>query len=228
MNPALSYVVAAAVVAEMANVIIAKAAPPTDMRALILGTVLYAAVFLGLAKSQTTTKKSPSVGKKAVSGEMDGFVFAITNGGDLKPARLAHIVLLYLCRNGLGPNEEFPESAAYHYNLCKVSTGTGRALGIGGETNCRTDLQDYIAGLKLTTEWALAQKKYDQVKTTDADEEGRFKLTDLVPGEYTLTALGQAGANTAYWEEGNIVVQGGKVTSVKLSSPKTACPIKHD
>jgi hypothetical protein len=197
------------------------------MRILFLGTVLCTALSLGLANNQTTVAKLPLADKKATFGELDGFVFAITKAGDLKPARLGHIVLLYTQRTDSSPNNQ-PDTSPGLVHLGLVTRAllkiTHRASE--GKFICQDDLQDYLEALKSTVDWAVTNKKSDQVKASDADEEGRFRLRNLVPGEYTLTAVGQAGANTAYWEEGHVVIREGEVTSVKLSPPKKACPIE--
>jgi hypothetical protein len=111
---------------------------------------LFVTIFLGSAKCQTTIKKSNHV-NRPVFGELDGFVFAITKSGDLKPARLAHVAALYNHQNGLDPKEEFPHSAGTDH-LRFVLGPSMKTLGKAEarQPSCDADLQDYVGTIKLT------------------------------------------------------------------------------
>jgi Polysaccharide lyase family 4, domain II len=165
---------------------------------------------------------------------LTGFGVAITKAGDLKPARLAHIALLYRYKSGLGPDEEIPENAARIYLNAlfktngdlevKMAEGRINNKPLSDDQICLGYIQSSIAALKMAAEWAATENKLDQVKTTYADEEGHFKLTSVLPGEYTLTASGQAGMNLAFWEQREkVVITAGQTTSVKLPSPEQSC-----
>jgi Carboxypeptidase regulatory-like domain len=208
--------------------------------------IILSLLFLAVPKlmlSQASTPRAPVAAKKAPTkrakapetGELTGFVFAITKAGDLKPARLAHIVLLYEYKSGLSRTEEFPKSAGVVYLQSWFKTFGDAESKIAKsqllENNrlskdeiCALRLQENIAALQIAVQWAMDENKSEQIQTTDADEEGHFKLTKLPPGEYTLTASCQAGANMAFWQqEDNVVITAGQTTSVKLSSPKWSC-----
>lgn len=182
-----------------------------------------------------TAKKAPvKKAKPPETGELTGFVFLITKAGDLKPARLAHIVLLYMHRNGIGPDENYGPSVAFEYLADTIHTDDDLQVEylksqlsyntpMSDEAYCQAQLRSNIAALALAVKWAATEKHLEQVQTTDADEEGHFKLSGVPPGDYTLTASGQAGMNVAYWKQDDVVITAGQTTSVKLSSPEKAC-----
>jgi hypothetical protein len=94
---------------------------------------------------------------------------------------------------------------------------------LSDEQICLETIKEDIAAVASTVEWAATENLLNQVKSTEADEEGHFKLSGVPPGDYTLAASGQAGMNTAYWEQDDVVITSGQTTSVKLSSPEQAC-----
>jgi hypothetical protein len=77
-------------------------------------------------------------------------------------------------------------------------------------------------------------KMYSQLKGTDADEEGKFRVSGIALGSYTMVIRGRAGMNDAHWQADVFVGLEGKVTEfaggtatqvaeIKLGSPKEAC-----
>lgn len=164
----------------------------------------------------------------AATGTVEGRVFGITRGGDLKPARMPTIYLLYKGRGE--PTEE--KSADDHYSITSLTALDKRlkeqiASAEAGsvedeELKCRESLLDTDQSLVDTAQWALDNKKARQVLMTDGDEEGYFKVAKVPVGHYRVVARGQAGANDAYWES-FIVVKTGMTTSTKLTSPGRSC-----
>ena len=92
-----------------------------------------------------------------------------------------------------------------------------------GENACRTVLAGHIVALSDTVDWVAAQRKSDFNKNIYADEEGRFKITGIPEGRYTLVVSGQAGLYNAFWEKEEVVITAGQTTEVKLSSPTKSC-----
>jgi hypothetical protein len=139
----------------------------------------------------------------------------ITKGGDLKPARLAQVTLLYGSDTG---------TAAVVYLNTKVEQmkGSYKLLVTPGDVSCRAELLVFINSLKATMDWAKVNGKQDQVHIATSDEEGFFQFGGLEPGSYILLARGHAGANDAYWE-GNFKVTSGESVQMKLASPHAAC-----
>ncbi len=186
--------------------------------------IFVTVLFLSAPAIQTQTQASAAT----ATGTVDGKVFAITRGGDLKPARMPTIYLLY---RGRGENLQ-ANSADDHYQNASMAAlqkrlddrlAAARAGSVGNEDlECRESLLDTDKSLVDTTQWALDNKKGKQVLTTDGDEEGHFKMARVSAGHYRLVARGQAGANDAYWES-SIVVKAGVATTVKLTSPGKSC-----
>jgi hypothetical protein len=148
-------------------------------------------------------------------GGISGRIFLITKGGDLKPARLAQVTLLY--------GSDAGSAAVVYLNTeleqMKASYGL---LTTSGDASCRAELLVFINSLKATLEWAKVNGKRDQVHIATSDEEGLFQFSGLEPGSYILLAQGQAGTNDAYWQK-DFTVKPGESLQMKLASPHTAC-----
>ena len=160
----------------------------------------------------------------AATGTVEGRVFGVTRSGDLKPARMPSMYLLY---KGRGESLE-ENSADDHYQntliATSIATSRGQLEASAGDEDlhCREGLLDTDKTLADTAQWALDNKRAKQVLTTDGDEDGHFRIARVPVGRYRLVARGQAGANDAYWES-SIVVKAGVVTSTKLTSPGKSC-----
>jgi Polysaccharide lyase family 4, domain II len=94
------------------------------------------------------------------------------------------------------------------------------ALNYSG--NCLRGLLSYEKAVFETLNWGMEQNKTNQFWSSDADEEGNFKITDVRPGEYVVVARGRAGFNDAFWQK-DITVKSGMETAFKLSKPEKAC-----
>jgi hypothetical protein len=103
---------------------------------------------------------------------------------------------------------------------------------------CTHDLVTRRAAIRKTLDWAKSNNKMSQVLQTQTDEEGTFELvipsanpiipmssaSAQSPGEWRFLADGQAGANTAFWENDNtLAVEPGASYKVKMPSPFMAC-----
>ena len=185
-------------------------------------------------ESKPSSRRLVTQESKSGSGEVTGFVFAITKAGDLKPARLAHVVLLYAHKNDIGPDDDWGPSATWEFIKAQIAAqgdletrilkGTiSYNTPLSDDQICMGDIQVYLDALKSVMEWAATEKKTGQVKTVDNDEEGHFKFDGLPPATYTVAVSGQAGMNMAYWEQDDVVVKPGETTSVKLTTPEQAC-----
>lgn len=176
-------------------------------------------------------------------GVVSGHIFAITKSGDLKPARMAKVYLLW-CYPSLKIALELEkkgtkdESATLIYmqashkgmedNLEQRKRDAGAKNYWSDSFSCRKDLLVEDAAIFATMQWCSDNKKADQMPMTDADEEGYFRIMNVRPGVYRLVARGQAGFNDAFWsvgfgEQDDITVSPGKETSLKLASPEKAC-----
>jgi hypothetical protein len=165
-------------------------------------------------------------------GIVSGRIFSVTRGGDLKPARMATVVLLYSYHSDKAADKdrEYMDSADHVWleDRLNAMTRLTNALTVEGagwsdSLVCRKRLLTYHEALSATLTWAAEKHKAWQVVSGDANEDGFFKITVPHPGKYTIVAIGEAGFNDAAWENDDVAVNSGMTTTVKLSSPKEAC-----
>jgi hypothetical protein len=153
------------------------------------------------------------------TGKLAGFAFLVTKGGDLKPARLARVIVLYWPKNREVVGEyQLQSENRVRDEVARVTDG-----GVSVEDTCQVTLTGYYDAVASTLKWASEHGKSDQVKTFDADEEGHFTISGLLAGRYTLIVAGQAGLNHAFWQKDKVLITTGQITLVKLSSPEQAC-----
>lgn len=166
----------------------------------------------------------------AKPGVVSGRVFLITGGGDIKPARMATVYLLYWYRNSQGKELDLDSSAGSTYLSHRVEASEKvsnapeqERVNWSKSERCSKWLSAYNKAVKDTLKWTMDEKKEWQVLLADADEEGKFRITVPRAGGYVLLVRGQAGFNQAAWEEVNVSVKPGVETALKLASPKEAC-----
>jgi hypothetical protein len=175
-------------------------------------------------------------------GIVSGRVFAILENGDLRPARMATVYLLWKYRSSAESLAEVrkgikrPSAELTYldeYNKAKeaeLEEMERDNTAWSDSKSCRKDLRAVDHAIEATIQWSLEQKKPDQVLTTQADEEGNFRMTGVRPGVYDVIARGRAGFNEAFWDVGDvesglkdITVVSGREMKVKLGSPVKAC-----
>ncbi len=189
-------------------------------RALCSAIIALAVTALSIAQRQNVKKPLP-----LGAGVLSGRAFGITEGGDLKPARLANVYLIFEGSVKTSPQSP-PEDGTAGWvfndaaldNFLKAEKATTKILP------CRQKLLALDQSIKDTTEWVLASKKPKQLLFADADEEGYFRILNVPAGRYKVEARGQAGANDASWSA-DITVNQGEEVSLKLASPGLACPV---
>lgn len=210
-----------------------------------------------LAQGTPTPKKAPARPAKAASKPalkpaiVSGFVFALTEGGDIKPARMAKVYMLYS-----RPAERPPAQP-----IDQVSSGVSAedvfAMEVRNEeaeekvweadkpylkdlTICHATLERVSRGAIVDTlKWG--HEHMSEIIFGDTDEDGRFEVTipppDLegaslepsptgetafAPGVYLVVVIGSAGFNDAVWE-GEVTVKPGESVTIKMSAPTKAC-----
>jgi hypothetical protein len=211
---------------------------------------LLAGLLIAFACASAQQKLPPKAAKTTVSaplklGVLSGRIFAITTGGDIKPARLAKTFLFYVRRSGKSVEaiEEDQNSAGSawlteeakaleafneawtkmlkQFNEAETVELQRRILGSGSSV-CLKELTAYENAVIGTLAWGKENPtRSSQILYADADEEGAFKIP-AQPGIYTLVASGRAGFNEAFWDA-EVTVEPGTETTVKLASPKKAC-----
>ena len=173
-----------------------------DLR--LLATLILAASGM-FAQQKAVAAKTPSTKPGVVSGR----VFLITGSGDLKPARLAKLYLIYSPRPIDGvTNQVADKSAGLAWAKARTKAATDSLEEYkrdGADWNdavsCRHDMLHEDAAIVEILQWGRDQKKSNQIYPADADEEGNFKINNVSPaGGYFLVARGRAGFNDALWE----------------------------
>jgi hypothetical protein len=203
------------------------------------GVLVACVVFSAVAAGQSNTKASKNRGSPATTGKLHGRVFAITLGGDLKPARMAKVDII---RENT-PLEVVIAGVLERYNaelekvreefvqerLKKSREGSEYVPPIIDEDTrvnllCRkTDFviaELVLVAVRADTQLPATSRTF--VETIKADEEGFFTVS-AKPGTYSLLISGRAGSNDALWLLKDVNVKARETTEVKVSSPVHAC-----
>lgn len=185
------------------------------------------------SEAQESTKKPIAAHKQMNSpATISGRVFAITKGGDLQPARMAKIFLMYLSdkEEPLALDAQTPGVVFDSYYMAREKQALleqkQNARKYAGsatldDLQCRVEMHAIASALTGTLDWVEKNKKTSEVVAMEADEEGQFRIK-APAGYYVLKALGQAGMNDAYWTT-PVLLKAGQTLSLKLSAPETAC-----
>jgi len=193
---------------------------------------LIAILLFSFSATAQTEKKTESA--RPASGSVSGKVFLITEAGDIKPARFAHVYLLYLW-SGRPPaqqtNEDKTGATAGKTFLDKYVAelqSEGEDLKDPSSPTdesfqCKRRLLTISKALSQTIDWIEESGKSKQLLSVDTDEDGTFQILRVPPGGYSIMARGRAGANDAFWKNDVLKIQSGRTVSVKLVSPETSC-----
>ncbi|MGB8098782.1 MAG: hypothetical protein WCF17_16620 [Terracidiphilus sp.] len=179
---------------------------------------------LWLFVAGATTLLGGQAKPEVIPGALSGRVFRITVGGDVKPARMADIVLLYAYGNhGRLAEDGGEKSVAVEWLREQRKVPTPVLTGDESQ-DCPILLHSYDVGLVKTIDWVRANKAEEQFITDKADEDGKFSISVPNPGKYEVLAFGHAGFNDAVWESKEpITINPGEETTIKLTSPKRTC-----
>ena len=159
---------------------------------------------------------------------LTGKVFAITKGGDLKPARMATLFVL----SGDVAAQFKSKMLSEISKAAEAEEAASRLV----DPVLRTDVEvlELLEGIKrMDCEKAfrntledginLAKRNADSVFILETDEEGLFKVAGLKPGSYTVVIIGRAGANDGVWVE-DVTLEAGQETPIKMHALRMACP----
>lgn len=192
-----------------------------------LGIVCLCVVTAGITNGQQVPTKVGVPTRGALSGR----VFAITEGGDLKPARMADVYMLFssgVTRDGkavdVGETADGAFMDAQHDGTVQYLKEFEENYQWSDEIACLKELAVFRPAMIKTIEWALAHKKTSQIIKTQSDEEGGFSAS-LPPGKYHLLVRGRAGFNEALWDSGMeyVDIHPGSHVEIRLSSPDKSC-----
>lgn len=191
-------------------------------------SVLCMAVCLVTSAQLHGQKKASASRPVAQSGSVAGRVFGITQGGDLKPARLARVYLLYSSRDVKDEGEETGWQVfmrSYSDGLRKLNEQTKKedVQTFSERLQCRRELLVSLRALDSARTWAAENKKGWQLTSGEADEDGWFAFPDVKPGRYMVVARGRSGVNDAEWESDLFPVKPREKVTLKLSAPNTSC-----
>lgn len=183
----------------------------------------------GARKPSLPAKRPPDSPKSTPprSALLTGKAFAITKGGDLKPARLASVFVL----SGDAALQFKDSMASIQSKAAEAESRLRQPLDSDGTPLPGFDvflhlrrkdicLESYINTLRSVID--LAKQNPDSAVTSDTDEEGLFRVTGLKPGMYTVIVVGRAGANFSVWTR-DVSLEAGKEQALKLHSPSIAC-----
>lgn len=196
------------------------------MQSISLSFILFAA-FIQVMGQHSQIR--PSV---LGTGVLSGRVFAITKDGDLKPARIADVYILFetgVTKDGKAIDKGASASRVYmneHNREAELNMADEEKNGANWseKTTCMKRLNLFEPAMLKVLSWADTNKKADQIIKTQTDEEGNFKAS-LPAGNYTLLVRGRAGFNEALWGGGinDVTMQPGAHIELKLSSPSESC-----
>jgi len=182
---------------------------------------------------------------------VSGHIFALTKGGDLKPARLTKVYMFYSRAGGDSPDQIVDKNTdltfAADIFAKEVVNGLEEARMwqadkpyLQESTICNSTLvRGYVGAVVKTVKWGQDHQTQDLFGETD--EEGKFEITvprspqdvysfeagaphDYVfaPGVYLAVASGMAGYYNAFWES-EVRIQPGETVKVRMSTPTMAC-----
>jgi hypothetical protein len=173
--------------------------------------------------------KSPAVVSKPKAlapGVVSGRIFLITEGGDIKPARLALVSLFYWGTSSIRPVEDSAYQKLLDERLKAMKVNHEELTTPGRD--CRAQLKVYLDAASGVSDWSKTGGKSKQYISSEADEEGKFKIA-APPGVYHIQAYGHAGFNDAVWLnksgllDDDFEVRPGSETVLKLGTPEVAC-----
>jgi hypothetical protein len=210
----------------------------------------------GATKKGTSVpvKLAPATPEKPIQlkpATVSGYVFALTKGGDLKPARLAKVYMFYSRAIGESADQVVEKNANSTFAADVFAKETVNGLEearawqadkpyLRESTICNNTLaREFDGAIVKTVEWGKDHQT--QVLFGDTDEEGKFEITvprspqdvysfetgvphDFVfaPGVYLVIAYGSAGYNNAFWES-EVKIEPGETVKLKMSAPTLAC-----
>lgn len=137
---------------------------------------------------------------------LEGSIFLVTSGGDIKPARFAKMGVFS------GDEKDLYETVG------KIAESISAMRDSSDEL--QRNLAESECSIRLLKMWqaSLESGKFDQ----ETDEAGKFSFESVHPGTSTIMAFGKGGLNAALWIS-TVTVEGGKTAIVKMGKPAIAC-----
>ena len=184
-------------------------------------------------KIETTPRKSsppvkrPPDERKPTTATLTGKVFAITKGGDLKPARMASLFVLSGDAAAQFKSKLLSEkSKAAEADSRLAANPTTDALFKEDPRLLQLILHERCLRVNTNTlqeALDLAERNDESSVILETDEQGSFRVAGLKPGTHTVIAIGRAGANDCVWIH-DVTLEAGHETPIKMHTPSMACP----
>jgi len=164
-------------------------------------------------------------------GTLKAKVLLVTRGGDLKPARLGSIALLYL-RKGDAKEDTVGQkfldimaeihSTGDQFRRDVSSTASNCVRLLGPAAGCQellTSIDTKETDALFTVFKTIASRALElNFFVGSLDEDGACDFSIPLPGWYAVVVSGDAGGNKAFWME-QVKIESGQEASLKLSSP---------
>lgn len=169
-----------------------------------------------LAACSNSSGFKPPVAQKPLDATISGRIFLITAGGDLKPARMAHVYIVVDAQQTSVSKQALPLTKALQRDCDDVQFALhndSQVIRAWVFSKFQKDFSSLDGFFKVSA-----------VVASEADEDGRFKSNHLPPGLYTVIAVGQAGVNYGYWAD-SVMAGAGQQAEIKLSVPVQVCPV---
>jgi len=150
--------------------------------------------------AQEPSQSPPSPAQGSV---IEGRIFLVTGGGDIKPARFAKM-------------EVISGEAKDVYDAVGKAEESISAMRDSPD-ELQRNLAESQCSIGLLTMWKQLLPNFNLA----ADEDGKFAL-ESQPGTHTIMVFGKAGLNAAFWIS-TITVEPGKTATVKMGKPAIGC-----
>ena len=176
--------------------------------------------FLAGTSPSLCAQKASTSAKHQGGATLEGKVFAVTDGGDVKPALLGHVYLFHA--NAPIISQWLMSTIRAHDEFdARVKASAGRDPD--SVSALSTDLADNSCREVLSAV-DLMLPGHGPAYTADTDETGRFKIPRVKHGDYDVVVRGQAGRKDVLWVDKVAVSSGTK--TVSLHSVAEACSKK--
>jgi hypothetical protein len=168
-------------------------------------------------------QKKTRTGQTVPTTSLSGKVFAITKGGDVKPALLARVYLFTInnpinewMRSNILARDQY--AATVEAILAKYPTLVSSSdRGLVPE-NCRALLGDVDKTIGNDQQIA---PEVGPAYIAETDETGSFKIGLVKAGDYSVVVRGRAGSNDVLWVDKAAIA--GTTQALKLHSVAEAC-----
>jgi hypothetical protein len=221
---------------------------------LLCSTRVFAQATLPAKRVPSSSVKPRQILKPAT---VSGSVFALTEGGDIKPARMADVYMLYSRpvekfaprQNGQSPvaisaADEFKKAVEHQRENEKALEAD--KPGMSDDVRCGFTINRLSRGAILETlHWGNDGGHLTEIVTGQTDEEGKFEIVTPPPDLADVTFEPRPRGNIAFapgvylvvvigsagyynaFWEGEVTLISGQVVKIKLSEPTMACVKYH-